>query len=88
MSCFPNLNYTMVTKHNYLKQYAWIILFSNQVFSLLFAIQEQGITCKMIIILLLQPRKDQLSNSQVSDNSKSVVKDKKLTVHNSCPGTI
>ena len=39
-------------------------------------------------ILCLQPRKYQLSNSQVSDNSKSVVKDKKLTVHNSYPGAI
>ena len=38
--------------------------------------------------IFLQPLKYQLSNSQVSDNSKSVVKDKKLTVHNSYPGAI
>ena len=38
--------------------------------------------------LEIQPCKYQLSNSQVSDNSKPVVKDKKLTVHNSYPGAI
>ena len=36
----------------------------------------------------LQPRKYQHSNSQVSDISKSVVKDKKLTVHISYAGAI
>ena len=35
-----------------------------------------------------QPRKYQLSNLKVSDFSKSVVKDKKLKVHNSHPGAI
>ena len=40
------------------------------------------------ISLKIQPCKYQLSNSQVSDISKSVVKDKKLTVHNSHPGAI
>ena len=45
-------------------------------------------TCKVLTILMLQPGKYQLSNSLVSDISKSVVKDKKLIVHNSYPGAI
>ena len=45
-------------------------------------------TCKVLAIRMLQPGKYQLSNSLVSDISKSVVKDKKLTVHNSYPGAI
>ena len=40
---------------------------------------------KIIIIIIIQPRKYQLSNSQVSDITKSVVRDKKLTAHNSHP---
>ena len=42
----------------------------------------------MVAILMLQPRKCQFSNSQVSDITKSVVKDKKVTVHYSHPGAI
>ena len=38
--------------------------------------------------VVLQPRKYQLSNSQVPNISKSVVKDMKLPVHNSHPGAI
>ena len=47
-----------------------------------------GIRLEVLIYCPLQPRKYQLSNSQLSDISKSVVKDKKLIVHNSHPGAI
>ena len=44
--------------------------------------------CILASVCILQPRKYQLSNLQVSGISKSVVKDKKLTVHNSHPSAI
>ena len=45
-------------------------------------------SCFFFLISYMQPHKYQLSSSQVSDISKSVVKDKKLIVHNSYQGAI